>query len=247
MVTETEGIILRQTKTAYGRRMVTLLSDKYGKISAGTSISERGRTKSALALRPFTYGRYELFKGRDSYSINGAETIESFYSIGEDIDKYAAAGAALELTDKLLEEGDPADGSFNLLLDLLKTLEQRKNEFATPLIAFKIRSLELFGSGIRTDSCVRCGKTDGLRYLSVPDGGLVCGDCLASPADLNPLIFEISDDIISIIRFMQTHPVRSLEGLTIPEKERSRLMRMLNAYYSYHSGIDSLKSESLIL
>ncbi len=62
MLTDTEGIVLRQVKTSYGRRMILLFSKKYGKISAGTGINERGKGKSSLALRPFTYGRYELFK-----------------------------------------------------------------------------------------------------------------------------------------------------------------------------------------
>ena len=67
MITDTEGVVLRQIKAAYGRRMVLLFSKKYGKISAGSSISEKGRSRAALAMRPFTYGRYELFKNRDSY------------------------------------------------------------------------------------------------------------------------------------------------------------------------------------
>ena len=92
MLTDTEGIVLRQIKTSYNRRMILLFSRRYGKISAGTSIGEKGRSKSALALRPFTYGRYELFKGRDSYNINSADVIKSFYGIGEDIDKYPNGG-----------------------------------------------------------------------------------------------------------------------------------------------------------
>lgn len=91
MVTDTEGIILRQTKTVNGRKMILLFSAKYGKISAGTSIGERSRSKAALALRPFSYGRYELFRSKDLYSINGAEVIRSHYRIGEDLDKYLAA------------------------------------------------------------------------------------------------------------------------------------------------------------
>ena len=88
MLTDTEGIVLRQVKTSYGRRMILLFSKKYGKISAGTGLNERGKGKSSLALRPFTYGRYELFKNRDSYNINGAEVLKSYYGIGEDVDKY---------------------------------------------------------------------------------------------------------------------------------------------------------------
>ena len=99
MYTDTEAVVLRQTKTLNGRRMITIFSQKYGKIGAGTSISEKGKNKSALALRPFCYGRYELFKGRETFNIQGAEVIESFYSLGEDVDKYFAASYALGAVD----------------------------------------------------------------------------------------------------------------------------------------------------
>ena len=54
MYTETEGFVLRQIKAAGGRRMIVVFSKKYGKISCGTSINEKGKNRSALALRPFT-------------------------------------------------------------------------------------------------------------------------------------------------------------------------------------------------
>lgn len=247
MYTDTEGIIIRQTKTAYGRRMIVLLTKKYGKISAGTGISEKGKNKSSLALRPFTYGKYELFKGRDSFSINGAETIESFFSIGEDIGKFAAASAALELTDRLLEEDQPAPAMFSLLLDLLGMLEARKSGFGTLLAAFKIKALDLSGCGINAESCAKCGKKDSLRYFSVPDGGVLCDTCPDEQSLLNPLIFKVSDDIINIVRFVKVHPLRSLENLSIPAPIGERLTRILRAYYSFHLGIDALKSESLII
>ena len=98
MITDTEGIVLRQTKTVAGRRMILLFSRKFGKISVGTSAAEGGKNKSALAARPFTYGRYELFKGRDSYNLNNGQVIKSYYGIGEDLDKYLAASYVLELT-----------------------------------------------------------------------------------------------------------------------------------------------------
>ena len=98
MLTDTEGIVLRQVKTSYGRRMILLFSKKYGKISAGTSLGEKGRNKTSLALRPFTYGRYELFKNRDSYNINGADILKSYYKIGEDVDKYMNGAYAVSYT-----------------------------------------------------------------------------------------------------------------------------------------------------
>ena len=102
MITDTEGIVLRQVKAMGGRRMISLFSKKYGKISVGTSINEGGRNKTALAIKAFSYGKYELFKNRDNYNLNNGQVLKSYYGIGEDIDKYMAASYVLEFTDKVL-------------------------------------------------------------------------------------------------------------------------------------------------
>lgn len=114
---ETEGIVLKQIKTVGGRRMIVLLSARYGKISAGSRINEGGRNKSALAMRPFTYGRYQIFKSRDIYNIDSAETIRSFYGLGEDVDKYMAASYVLEFTEKIVPYEQPQPAVMKLICD----------------------------------------------------------------------------------------------------------------------------------
>ena len=54
LITDTEGIVLRQVKISYNRKMILLFSRKYGKISAGTNIGEKGKSRSSLAIKPFT-------------------------------------------------------------------------------------------------------------------------------------------------------------------------------------------------
>ena len=115
MLTDTEAIVLRQVKTVNGRRMLLLFSQKYGKISVGSNLTESGKNKSALPQRPFSYGRYELFKGRESYNLNRGQVIKSYYGIGEDLDKYMAASYVLELTEKLLADELPQPALFRLL------------------------------------------------------------------------------------------------------------------------------------
>lgn len=145
MYIQTEGIVLRQVKTINSRRMITIFSKNYGKISCGSSISEGGKNKTALALRPFTYGKYELFKGRESYNIQGAETLKSYYALGEDVDKYMAACYVLELTDKALMEEQPQPKLFMLLLDFLEMLEKRKKAYNTLVIGYQLKLLKLQG------------------------------------------------------------------------------------------------------
>ena len=136
MYIQSEGIILKQVKTLNGRRIISIFSKKYGKICCGSSVTEGGKNKTALALRPFTYGRYELYSSRDSYNIQGAETIKSYYGIGEDVDKYMAACYVLELTDKLLMEDQPQPKLFMLLKEFFDMLELRKTSFQTLVTAY---------------------------------------------------------------------------------------------------------------
>ncbi|MCF0150642.1 MAG: DNA repair protein RecO [Firmicutes bacterium] len=246
MYTETEGIILKQTKTLNGRKMIVLFSQKYGKISAGTSISERGKNKSSLAIRPFCRGRYELFKNRDTYNINGAEALESFYSLGEDIDKFMAASRILELTDVITQEDQPQPALYSLLCEYLSMMSLRKGSYGTLDAGFQIKAFQLEGCGIRVNKCVRCGKARGEEdtVLSVQEGGLVCAGCHGQSIG-DPLIFTLSNDMISIIDYISGHPLKSLEKLEIPAQTDGRLRPLLQAWLSCHLGVDRLKSDEL--
>ena len=82
MLINTEGIVLRQNKIANNRRIITLFTRSHGKITAGTSINERAKGRVALAIRPFTFAEYDIFKGRNYFNINNADVKKSYYSIG---------------------------------------------------------------------------------------------------------------------------------------------------------------------
>ena len=246
MYTDCEGLILRQVKTLNGRRMLVLLTKKFGKISAGTSINEKGKNKTALALRPFTYGHYELFKNKDTYNINGAETIESFYSLGENVDKYMMVSYALELTDNLVMEDQPCPQLFNNIYEFLGMLEKRKASFDTLLIGFMLKALYSVGNGPILD-------TENASCFSIPDGGLIAlepGGAATSQgttAGPSPLKFELSNDIISAMQFIGSHSLKSLENLALPKEAEQKILKILKAYYAYHLGIENLKSEGLII
>lgn len=248
MYIETEGIILRQTKTVNGRKMIVLFSKKYGKISAGTGINEKGRGKSALAMRPFTFGRYELYKSRDSHNINSAETIRSFYALGEDIDKYMYASYVLEFTDKLLAEGKAAPRLFELLLEYFDAMSDRKKSYETLILAFQAKALYLMGVMPVTDRCAVCGGTLPAAAFSVAEGGIICAECRNNIGqDFNvSLLFDLNFGIVDILKFFIGNPLKSLEKITLKEEIQCSLAQIMREYCKYHLDIGNLKSESFL-
>lgn len=250
MYTESEGIILRQIKATAGRRMVLMFSQKYGKISLGTSMNEgRSKSKSALAIRPFTYGRYELFKNRDYYNMNGAEVINSFYSFGEDIDKFFAASYCLELTEKVLLEEDPQPRLFSILVDLLRALEKRKTAFDTLTIAYMVKVLKETGTMPVMNHCAICEKTENLTSFSVREGGMICKECAGKKEESNSpdkLIFTPEFDILNVIGYFAEKPISAFEKVALKDRDAAELMTILKEYFSYHLDIGKLKSESVL-
>ena len=245
MYTDTEGIVLRQIKTAGGRRMITVLTKRYGKISAGTSINEGGKNKSALALRPFSYGRYDIFKNKDNYNINGAEAIQSFFAIGEDVDRFMGASYGLELADRLLEEEQPSPAFFSLLIDFLTCIEKRKKAYGTLITAYQLKILALSGCAPVLDRCTRCGQANGVSAFSVEDGGIICQPCRTDRDELNPLVFSASDTLVSALSYMAGHPLQSLENLALDPAPQAQASRILKAYISHPLGVSNLRSEGL--
>lgn len=248
MYTETEGIIFKQIKTVNGRRMVLLFSKKFGKVSAGTSINEKGRGKSALAMRPFTYGKYELFKNRDSFHINGAEVIKSYYKIGEDVEKYMYCSYALEYTEKLVQEEVPAVDMFQLILDYFDIMERRMKKYDTLLIAYQIKALQLYGLKPVVDCCCVCGAKDELNRFSIQDGGIICSKCnINIGVNTNEtLIYPVSFGIVDVFKYILENPLKGFEHLALDEKLLTQMKAIIRSYISYHLDINQLKSESFL-
>jgi len=248
MYIDTEGIILRQIKTVNGRRMVLLFSRKKGKISAGTSINEKGKSRSALAMRPFTFGRYQIYDRGGSYNINEAYAIKSYYRIGEDVDKFMCSSYVLELTEKFTAEEQPNPGLFNLLMDFFNTIEGRNRKYMTLVLAYEIKALDILGYMPETGQCICCGHKEKAAALDIREGGILCGNCLENKRKKgnDPLIYDMSFDIIQILNYFSERPLSELQNLALGEDKTGEIRKLLNEYIAFHLDIRDLKSEAYL-
>ncbi len=248
MIINTEGIVLRQRKIANNRRMIVLFTKQYGKLSAGTSANEKSRSKAALALRPFTYAEYDIFRGREAYSLNSAQVKKSFYSIGEDIDRFMNASAFIEYLDKVLEEGAPAPKLFDLSLEFLQSVSECRTGTDTLLYAFIVKSLRLLGVAPELSCCVNCGKAPekfggGFKIFSVSGGGIICPDCAGEEKrEADSLIYSPDFDIISMFRYFDSKPLKTFEKVDLKPEVRNEVREILSEYTDRYLGVDVLRS-----
>jgi DNA repair protein RecO (recombination protein O) len=213
MITECEGLVIRRTKILKGRSMIALLTDRFGKISAGTAVSERGKSKSALALRPFTVGRYQLKRDRGFTNITGGETIKSYFELAEDYDKFLNASIAVELTYKALPEDAPAADVYAFLLEFLDMTLRRSRDIPTLTSAYFVKLLEAFGV--------------------FPEADNFHG---------NELLLTLDSDIVEVLMFLRGNPIGRVEKLALSSEISAKLLGFLIQYAEAHLDIGRLKS-----
>ncbi|MDR0425414.1 MAG: DNA repair protein RecO [Clostridiales Family XIII bacterium] len=252
MHTVTDGIVFSQIKTLNGRRMIRLFSRDYGKISAGTSIRESGKSKSALALKPFVHGRYELNKTHSTYHINKAETLHSHYGLAGDMERYVNCSYVLELTDRLLPEGAPAEKLFLMLAEFLDLMEKRRKMFDPLVLSYIFKALKLWGAAPELEKCVACGNPAGSpAYFDIAGGGVICAECRASAAEgsniekfeNDKLLYPINFGIVNVVKYLTDQPLRDFERLALDEGVSAALRLIARGYAAYHLDIGRLRTE----
>jgi DNA repair protein RecO (recombination protein O) len=250
MLINSEGIVLRQRKIANNRRMIVLFTKKYGKISAGTSMNERGKGRSALALRPFTHAVYEIFRNRDYYNINGADVRESYYSVGEDIDRFMAASKLIEYLDAVLPEEQPQPKIFDLTIEFMETISYANGNYMTLLYAFIFKTLRVMGFMPEIRVCVDCGKSlEDIRkesngracVFSVGAGGILCESCCEREEnDPSQMVFRTGFDIVDVIQYLVSKPLSVFEKVALKPQVSDDLRKILSEYLKYYLNVDVL-------
>jgi DNA repair protein RecO (recombination protein O) len=213
---ECRGIVLRQTKALKGRRMITLFTDAHGKVGAGAHAPERGRGKSAAAIRPFTLGRYVLRFDRGYASIASAEVIKSYYSIGDDYEKYLHASLVLEFTGRMLPDEAPAPELWATTVKYMDMTETRSRAHGTLTAAWLVKALDIAGV--------------------LPDAGSFGRDELFS---------SLGFDTLEALAYLMGNPMEKMATLALDAGIAGALTEALLRFAERHLDIGNLKSEAL--
>ncbi len=218
------GIVLYATDLKeYDKRLV-LLTKEHGKVTVFANGARRPNSRLRAACRSFCMGSFTVYAGRDSYTLNKAEISEYFEAMSQDIEKMCYASYFCELMSYYTREGDFCTDHLNLLYSSFRALEKAEMPYGLIRNTFELRLMGLEGEAIHAFSCVRCGKKEDLKFLSVKAGGLLCEDCAKKEADA----VSISQTLAYTLRFVLTERMDKLFSFRLTaeaEKEFAGLMR----------------------
>jgi DNA repair protein RecO (recombination protein O) len=184
------AIVLRTVDYGESDRVVTLLSQERGKVSAFARGARASRRRFGGGLEPFTLLTAEVREraGSDLLSLESISVQRGLGGIRGDLARIACASYAAELARELVRDHEPHGELYSLLEAYLKGLDVGPAHPGT-LRAFELRALAAAGLAPRLDACARCGgpldPRGGARF-DPAHGGVLCATCapLAGPAQV---------------------------------------------------------------
>ncbi|NLN15807.1 MAG: DNA repair protein RecO [Firmicutes bacterium] len=224
-----EAIVLRTWDLGEADKALTLYTKDEGKIRAAGRGARRMRSRLLAVCQPFVHGRYLFFRGRGMDSLAQGELINSYRQLREELDRMAAAAYLAELVDVLVEERDPQEELFRLLLDSFDFMVEHG---PTDLLLrfFELQLMNLLGYRPRLADCAVCGTRQYVDpQFSAVKGGLLCGSC----AREDPAALKISPGAWESLRCLLEGRITLVGRLRPSPTVASELGKVLRQYVDY--------------
>lgn len=140
------GIIINEKNYNEYDKLLTILTDKLGKISVYAFNVRKSKSKKLMATNLFTYGLWTLKISNDGkYNLYEVSIKKDFFDISKDLDGFYTANYLLKITDYFNYENKEADEFLKLLYYSLVAIEKNIVERELIRRVFELKVLVIEG------------------------------------------------------------------------------------------------------
>jgi DNA repair protein RecO (recombination protein O) len=239
-----EAIVLRARDLGETSKLLTLFTDRFGKIAAVAKGARRPKSRFGASLDLFAYGSIVFYKRRsgDLHLLSESTLIRTFYGLQEDIRRLGFASAAVELVDRMVMRGEKIEGLFPLLLGGLHILE-KGDHLSLLLSALMLKIIALLGYRPQLYVCIGCDRPVEGRVagFNASQGGVVCRDCGRRTVAFKAMTSET----LEFLQHLLADDFDAIGHLEVQEEEERRLAAIVTGFVEQcaedHRPLSSLK------
>lgn len=226
------GIVTRYVNYKENDRILTIFTQEMGRLDACARGCRRPKSPLLSCSQPFVFAEFQIFAGKERYTIDQCDVRETFYPLREDIDRFAVGSAILALSQHAVQAAEPNPELFSLLYHGLSFLCYGESLPIDIGLCFVTRFIRTAGFCPIITSCAACGAD--LRAMQTmcfasDAGGVLCDDCArqAGNADV------VSCLTMEAMRRMLLLEDKDMDRVRLPDTVRRELLMLLEKYCSH--------------
>lgn len=233
MIIKTKGLILSQRRYRERERYLSILTEDLGLIEAKIRIFGQINQQAYNTIGVLGYYEFDLYFGRQRYSVNAAEKLEDFYSLREDVSSLALGEYFCELTAWLKPETSSAGECLSFLLNCLYWLKEKRCSPVLLKAIYEWRILCETGFMPGLVGCASCGTyTSQMMYFSPLQGALYCEKCKGEAAEH---LLPLTAGSLQAMRYVALKSSRELFGFSLSGKSLESFAKVAEEYMSYRT------------
>lgn len=219
------GMILNVMPIGDYDKRVTILTKERGKITAFARGARRPTSQLLAATSPFSFGEFEVFEGRSTYSLSKASIKNYFRQLSLEPETACYGFYFLEVADYYAQENNDERELLKLLYQTLRALESDALDNRLVQRIFELKVLFVEGEYPNFFSCQNCGKKENLSWFSVRRQGMLC-DCCAHEKDD---IF-VDESTLYTIQYVLSAKIEKLYTFAVSEEVLHKFSLILKRY-----------------
>jgi DNA repair protein RecO (recombination protein O) len=231
-----KGLVLRSADYRESSRMLTVLTDKKGKISVSAKGATRKNSRTAAASQLFAFSEMTVSESRDRYYLNEASTIELFDGLKADISSFALGAYFLELLDTVCQEEVEEPEALSLCLNALWLLSEGKKSRSLIKSVFELRLMCILGympcEELLSERALCPGCGCDLSDIKSPvidlEGGDICCPACAPKLAVKPK--TLCQASLSAIRHIIGSEADRVFSFTLTDEAAKRLSAVCEGY-----------------
>lgn len=223
-VTTVTGMILSAMPVGeYDRRLV-ILTKELGKITVFAKGARKPNSALIGVTRSFIFGTFDVYRGRDSYTMYKASAKEYFENVVNDLNAVCYACYFAEIADYYGRENLDASEMINVLYITLKALGKKLISYELIRDIYEIRMIAVNGECPDFFTCSQCGEEKDLSEYSFSRNGMFCRNCAGEVHDG----VRLSGSAVYTLQYIVTSQLTKLYSFTVTVEVERELGMIVN-------------------
>jgi len=228
---ESAAIVLDCRDHGESDLIVTFFCQHHGRLTGIAKGAKRSKKRFVNKLELFSSLRIPHTTPQNNRLafIAGAELLDGFINLREDISCYATASIIREITLLATKEVEGDEELYPLLMWVFSSLNSERPPIPI-LVFFLIRFFSIIGYSPQLKSCLGCGKQlqpDETYRFHIASGGICCSKCNRSE---HPSRHTLSQGTLRSLTTALSQPLGRLHRLQLSGNSQQEALSFLHSY-----------------
>ncbi len=230
MYYQSRGIILKQRDFKDSDKLLSIFTEKEGKVSAIAKGVKKPKSSLRACVQPFCHSYLYLNRSQNLGLVTQGKLLDFYGDSRQDLERALYCLYMMELLDKSLLEHVPLVGLYHTLVAVLEAINEQG---LNPLFIRYFESQLLVNLGYKPElkQCVACGRQPSGEFcFSLAEGGLICRSCMAE----SEYKMGLSGETVGLLRLLTEGSLPALTRVKASPAGLKQLELLLEKYMEYH-------------